>query len=218
MTGDGKLPLVTTPQDADPRSRTDAQEQTWVSQAQQGDLLAFNAIVERYQQVSYNLALRMLRDPSLAEDVTQEGFFSAYRNIERYRGGSLKSWILTIVANRARDILRSPARTRTSSLEAFTEGGDPGGPWAHPDDPPEQQAERAETARAVQDAIAQLPEDQRLVVTLVDLQQMDYEETARITSVSLGTVKSRLFRGRQRLKDLLRPVWELSDGAPRQNE
>ena len=209
---------MTTPADTNPESRTDAQEQTWVKQAQQGDLVAFNAIVERYQQMAYNLALRMLRDPSLAEDVTQEGFFSAYRNIQRYRGGSLKSWILTIVANRARDILRSPARTRTSSLEAFTEGGDPGGPWAHPDDPPDQQAERAETAQAVQAAIAQLPEDQRLVITLVDLQQMDYEEASRITGASLGTVKSRIFRGRQRLKELLRPVWELSDGAPRQNQ
>ncbi|MDA1036118.1 MAG: sigma-70 family RNA polymerase sigma factor [Chloroflexi bacterium] len=209
---------MTTPQDTEPQSRADAQEQTWVSQAQQGDLLAFNAIVERYQQFAYNLALRMLRDPSLAEDVTQEGFFSAYRNIGRFRGGSLKSWILTIVANRARDILRSPTRSRTSSLEEFTEGGDPGGPWAHPDDPPEQQAERNETTRAVQDAIAHLPEDQRLVITLVDLQQMDYEEAARITNVSLGTVKSRLFRGRQRLKESLRPVWELSDSAPRQNQ
>ena len=218
IVGDGKLRRVTTPQEPSPGPGTDPQEQSWVSQAQQGDLAAFNAIVERYQQIAYNLALRMLRDPSMAQDVTQEAFFSAYRNIERYRGGSLRSWLLTIVANRSRDILRSPARTRTSSLEAFTEGGDPGGPWAHPDDPPEVQAERAETARAVQDAVAQLPEDQRLVIALVDLQQMDYEEAARIAGVSMGTVKSRIFRGRRRLKELLRPVWELSESAPRQNQ
>lgn len=192
-----------------------AQEQVWVTQALEGDLVAFNAIVERYQQVAYNLSLRMLRDPSLAEDVTQEAFFSAYRNLSRYRGGSLKSWILTIVANRSRDILRSPARNRTFSIEAYTEGGDPAGPWHHPDDLPEEQAERAETSRLVRHAVNQLPDDQRMVVTLVDLQQMDYEEASRITGASLGTVKSRLFRGRQRLKESLRSVWELSTGADR---
>ena len=61
--------------------------------------------LERYQRYGYNLALRMLRDPSAAEDVTQDAFFSAYRNIGRYRGGSLRSWLLTIVANGARDVL-----------------------------------------------------------------------------------------------------------------
>ena len=206
---------MTTPPQQDSPDTAGVQEQAWVAQALAGDLVAFNAIVERYQQVAYNLSLRMLRDPSLAEDVTQEAFFSAYRNLSRYRGGSLKSWLLTIVANRSRDILRSPAHKRTSSLEAYTEGGDPGGPWRHPDDLPEEQAERAETTRLVRDAIDQLPDDQRIVVTLVDLQQMDYEEASRITGASLGTVKSRLFRGRQRLKDLLRPVWELSTDVDR---
>ena len=186
-----------------------------MAQALAGDLVAFNAIVERYQYLAYNLSLRMLRDPSLAEDVTQEAFFSAYRNLSGYRGGSLKSWLLAIVANRSRDILRSPAHKRTSSLEAYLEGGDPGGPWRQPDGLPEEQAERAETARLVREAIDHLPDDQRLVVTLVDLQQMDYEEASRITGASLGTVKSRLFRGRQRLKERLRPMWELSADAAR---
>ena len=77
-------------------------EQEWVRRAQEGDLVAFNAIVERYQRHAYNLALRMLRDPSAAEDATQEAFFSAYRNIAHFRGGSLRSWLLTIVANGAR--------------------------------------------------------------------------------------------------------------------
>ena len=208
-------PAVTIPPEQETQEKASAQEAVWVAQALKGDLVSFNAIVERYQQVAYNLAVRMLRDPSLAEDVTQESFFSAYRNLAQYRGGSLKSWMLTIVANRCRDVLRSPARTRTSSLDEALEAGDSGGHWAHPDSLPEEQAERAETSRLVRDAVAKLPEDQRMVVTLVDLQQMDYEEAARITGASLGTVKSRLFRGRQKLKELLRPVWELSDGGDR---
>ena len=203
---------------ADPdRDQQAAEDLAWAERAQQGDLVAFNAIVERYQQYAYNLALRMLRDPSAAEDVTQEAFFSAYRNITRFRGGSLRSWLLTIVANGARDTLRSPGRRRNTSLEAYTEGGDPAGPWHDPGDQPEEQAIRSETSRQVQAAVAQLPEDQRLVVTLVDLQQLEYEEAVRVTGATLGTVKSRLFRGRQRLRDLLRPEWELSKGAPRPN-
>jgi len=204
------MSYVSTPLSDPAGDRASEQERDGALQAQAGDLVAFNAIVERYQQYAYNLALRMLRDPSLAEDVTQEAFFSAYRNIASYRGGSLKSWLLTILANRARDLLRSPAHARTSSLEAYTEGGDPAGPWRSPDQLPEEQAEQAETSRLVRDAVSQLPDDQRMLITLVDLQQMDYEEASRITGASLGTVKSRLFRGRQRLKEILRPVWELS--------
>ena len=98
-----------------------AEEQQWAARARSGDLVAFNAIVERYQAMAYNLALRMLHDQASAEDVTQEAFFSAYRNIARYRGGSLRSWLLTIVANRARDVLRSPSRKRSFSLEARME-------------------------------------------------------------------------------------------------
>ncbi|MEX2431045.1 MAG: sigma-70 family RNA polymerase sigma factor [Dehalococcoidia bacterium] len=192
-------------------------EQEWVAQAQRGDVLAFNAIVERYQQAAYNLALRMLRDPSAAEDATQDAFFSAYRNIGKFRGGSLRSWILTILANGVRDTLRSPSRRRQTSLDEYIEDGDPGGPWEHPGASPEDEALRSETSRQVREALAQLPEEQRLIITLVDLQQLDYEEAAQVTGLNLGTVKSRLFRGRKRLAELLRPLWELSEQAPRQN-
>jgi RNA polymerase sigma-70 factor (ECF subfamily) len=203
-------------QTSDARSG-DSDEQEWVRLAQGGDLAAFNAIVERYQRMAFNLALRMMGDRSLAEDVTQEAFFSAYRNVGRFRGGSLKSWLLTIVANGARDQLRSLARRRVTSLEAFTEGGDPAGPWPDRDPLPDEQAERAETADLVHRALAQLPADQRAVISLVDLQQMEYEEAAEITGISLGTVKSRLFRGRRRLRDVLRPMLELSDAEARPN-
>ena len=199
-------------------STTDQDELAWVSRAQDGNLVAFNAIVERYQTRAYNLALRMLRSPSAAEDATQEAFFSAYRHIAGFRGGSLRSWILTIVANAARDELRAPSRRRPTSLEGYTEGGDPAGPWPDPDPLPDEQAVRAETSRQVRDAIDRLPEDQRLVVTLVDLEGLDYDEAARVARVPVGTVRSRLFRGRGRLRDLLRPALELSGDLPRQTQ
>ena len=191
-----------------PSDPTPDDERQWVTRARDGDLAAFNAIVERYQQLAYNVALRMLHDPSGAEDATQEAFFSAYRNLAGYRGGSLRSWLLTIVANAARDRLRSTHARRTTSLDAITTAGDPGGYWPSADPSPEMEAERAEDARAIQNALRQLPEDQRLVITLVDLQQLAYEEAANVTGVAVGTVKSRLSRGRDRLRVLLRPRLE----------
>ena len=200
-----------------PASLADADDQELVQRSQHGELAAFNAIVERYQRFAYHLALRMLRDPSEAEDVTQEAFFSAYRAIPRFRGGTLRSWVLTIVANGARDRLRSPHR-RTASLDAFIEGGDPGGPWPSPGPSPEEQVLQGETGRQVQAALAQLPTGQRLVVTLVDLQGLGYEEAAQAAQVSVGTVKSRLSRGRDRLRSLLRPVLEQSGELRRQSQ
>ena len=128
----------------------------------------------------------MLRDASLAEDATQEAFFSAYRRIGGFRGGNLRPWLLTIVANGCRDILRSPHRRRTSSLEETMEGGDPGGLLASPGPSPEDSAIQSELGRHVRDAVAQLPEDQRLVVSLVDLQGLDYEEASRAAKRLLG--------------------------------
>ena len=195
------------------RTQHDDREARWVADAQRGDLGAFNAIVERHQRAVYNLALSMLRDPASAEDATQDAFIAAYRNIGRYRGGSLSAWLLTIVANRARDRLRSPGYRRAVSLDAIVEAGDPGGPWPADEPGPADEAERAETVAAVRAAVTQLPDEQRLAVTLVDLQQLDYAEAASVASVPVGTLKSRLSRGRERLRDLLRPYLELP-GAP----
>lgn len=206
------LPTMTTP------DYNESDDQLLAQRAQGGDLAAFNAIVERHQKHAYNLALSMLRDPSAAEDATQEGFFSAYRAMGRFNGGNLRSWLLTIVANRCRDVLRSPQRRRNSSLEAFTEAGDPGGIWRDPGRTPEEATLQNETVNTVHAALAELPEDQRLIISLVDLQGMDYEEAARVTNVSLGTVKSRLSRGRDRLRTVLRPILELSGDLPRPDE
>ena len=183
--------------------------------AQRGDLSAFNGIVERYQQAVYNLALSMLRNPASAEDAAQDAFIAAYRNIGRYRGGSLSAWLLTIVANRARDRLRSPHYRRAVSLDAIVEAGGSGGAWPADEPGPADEAERTEAVTAVRAAVAQLPDDQRLAVTLVDLQQLDYGEAAAIASVPVGTLKSRLSRGRERLRVLLRPYLELPDAPTR---
>jgi RNA polymerase sigma-70 factor (ECF subfamily) len=183
-------------------------EQDLISRSQAGDLQAFNDLVELYQRSVFNLALRMLGSAETAEDATQDTFVSAYRAIARFRGGSFKAWVFKIAANSCRDKMRSARRASVTSLDnLIAEAGD----FIADDDTesPEDYAERRELGRLLADSLARLPEDQRLVVMLSDVQGLSYEEIAQVTGASLGTVKSRLNRARSRLRDLLLQRGEL---------
>ena len=178
-----------------------------VSQAQKGDLAAFNLIVERYQAHVFNLSARILGNRTTAEDITQETFISAYRAIKKFRGGSLRSWLLSIAANASRDFLRSSSRRPEQSLDESLLN--PGFQVVSGDESPEQQALRGELGDEIQRAILTLPADQRTVLVLIDVQGLSYEEAADSTGASLGTVKSRLNRARGRVRDYLRNHPEL---------
>ena len=191
-------------------------ESVLVQRAQQDDLQAFNVLVERYETQAYNLARRMLGDPAAAEDATQDAFISAYQNIRRFRGEHLRPWLLKIVANASRDVLRSPERRRTVSLEEIAAAGDP--PWPSKEESPEAYTLRQELGQEIQRGLQALPRDQRLVVILVDVQGLSYEEAALVTRASLGTVKSRLSRARANLRDYLRPKRELFSGVIRPDQ
>ena len=178
-----------------------------VSQAQKGDLAAFNLIVERYQAHVFNLSARILGNRTTAEDITQETFISAYRAIKKFRGGSLRSWLLSIAANASRDFLRSSSRRPEQSLDESLLN--PSFQVVSGDESPEQQALRGELGDEIQRAILTLPADQRTVLVLIDVQGLSYEEAADSTGASLGTVKSRLNRARGRVRDYLRNHPEL---------
>jgi RNA polymerase sigma-70 factor (ECF subfamily) len=193
----------------------DAVEQARVQAACAGDLDAFNALVEQYQGLVYNLSYRTLSDPEDAADATQEAFFSAYRHIGSFRGGSFKSWLLRIAVNACYDQLRRRQRRPADSLEALLE--QPGREQGLPDTAagPEPVALTAETAAAIQDGLARLPTDMRLAVVLCDVQSASYEEAAQALDVPIGTVKSRLSRGRAQLRDFLARRGELPGGPRR---
>lgn len=173
--------------------------------AQAGQLAAFNALVERYQGLVYNLCLRMLGEGS-AEDAAQETFFAAYRSIRSFRGGVFRGWLLRIAANQCYDQLR--LRQRRPSVELADDE-----PLADPDPSPEGAALSAETMVSLERAIRQLAPDQRLCVLLVDVQGLGYDEAAQTMNVNLGTVKSRLSRARARLRELLEPELRPLEGA-----
>lgn len=186
--------------------------------AQGGSLEAFNALVAKHQRAAYNLAARLLNDPSQAEDVTQESFLAAWSNLSTYRGGQFSAWLLRIVANRCYDELRRRQRRPADSLDALAT--EPAEVWTTqaPIEAPDDFAVRRELSQHLQRGIAALPADQRLILMLSDVQGHSYEEIATITNVNIGTVKSRLSRARARLRDELRHSGELFERYRRQQD
>ena len=193
-------------------------------QDRSGNTHCYNCIIETFQTQAYNLARRMLDDWALAEDAAQDSFVRGYRAFSQFRGDNIKAWVMRIVANTCRDMLRARRARPTVSLDPMP--SDPEDPAFIPSavdlpsglESPEDHAERQELNRFIQAGIAALPEEQRLAVVLVDVQGLDYEEAASVMSCSLGTVKSRLSRGRGRLRDFLRSTGELLPDPFRQEE
>lgn len=184
----------------------DTAESELVSRAQQGQLEAFNLLVDRHQQAAYRVALRYMRDSDLAADVTQDAFIRAYRALDTFRndrGNGFRSWLLRITANRALDVLRSRARRPAASLEAML--GQTASNWEPEaaEAGPTEQAERRALREYIEQAIGELGDEQRLAVILYDIEGYSYDEIAEITGAAVGTVKSRLHRGRARLREML---------------
>ncbi|MCY4580330.1 MAG: sigma-70 family RNA polymerase sigma factor [Chloroflexi bacterium] len=178
-----------------------------IRRSKEGDLDAFNEIVARYQRQVFNTAARVLGGTSHADDATQETFISAYRAIGSFRGVNLAPWLLRIAKNQCYDMIRSMRRRPADSLEENL--ANPSFVRAQSGGSAEDETLRSELGAEIQRAILSLPVDQRLVVTLIDVQGFSYEEAAEAAEVSIGTVKSRLSRGRARVRDHLRGLGEL---------
>jgi RNA polymerase sigma-70 factor (ECF subfamily) len=190
-------------------------------QDRSGSSYCYNCIIESYQAQAYNLARRLLNDWALAEDAVQESFVSGYRAFSQFRGENLKAWVMRIVANTCRDMLRSRRARPTVSLDPNPTDADDPRPSAvdlpSSEESPEDFAERNELRRTIEQGLASLSEERRLTVLLVDVQGMSYEEVAQIMDCSLGTVKSRISRARAELRDFLRGTGELLPSQFRQN-
>ena len=169
-----------------------------------GSLGAFNDLVRAYEQRVFNLCYRMLGDRDFAADATQEAFLSAYRALDRFRGGSFKAWLLRIAANACYDQSGPPAPPHPiAGPPAANEDDDAPLELPSPDrsTDPEDRALQAELSREIQHALAQLPHDQRIALIMVDIQGLSYEEIAAAMNTNLGTVKSRISRARFKMRD-----------------
>ncbi len=190
-------------------------ETALIKQAQNGDVTAFNRLILHYQGMAYNVAYRIMGGPQAAEDMTQDAFISAYQALNRFRGGSFKSWLMRIVTNRCYDELRKHKRRPQSSLEEITDENESPAFLRSPNEGPEGHSQRVELALAIEACLEALPDDQRVTAVLCDVEGYDYKEIAQITSSTLGTVKSRISRARNKLRDCLQGVAELLPAAYR---
>lgn len=171
-----------------------------------GETELFESLVLEHQTLVYNLALRMMSNPADAEDCAQEAFVKAYRSLPTFRGeASFSSWLYRLTTNVCLDALRAKKRRAETSLTAEDENGeetelsipDPG-------DGPEATAEKNERRALVHRALRQLPEDFRQVLLLRELGGLSYDEIGHEMQLEAGTVKSRIFRARKKLAELLR--------------
>lgn len=175
-----------------------------VSLSRDGHLEAFNSLVERHQAAVYTLCVRLLGDSHAAEDAAQETFLAAYRALARFDGGNVRAWLLRIAANQSKDELRRrKRRAPTDPLSDIFDGEEVPREIPADDPPPEVEAERHELNGLLQEALLELPFDQRNAVVLCDYYGFRYEEVASMTSSSVGTVKSRIHRGRERMRSIL---------------
>ena len=178
-----------------------------ITAAQQGDLDAFNQLVLSYQDMMYRIALRVIHDECSAEDATQDAMILAFRNIRSFRGGNFKSWLARVTVNASYDELRRGKRHLSMPLEQFTSEGDEieSPVWIKDMSAgPEERAETSELRSVMHQCIKSLVPDYRLMVILVDMEGMSYEEAARIAHVPVGTVKSRLARARMQIRGKMR--------------
>jgi len=179
------------------------EDQQLVQLVLDGDTEAFNDLVERHQSRAYNLCVRMLGDADAAADVAQDAFISAYKHLPSLRG-EFRPWLMRIVANGCRDVMRSQKRRPSVSLDLERDDDDtPAMQIADTGDGPEAALMKSELQKTIAGALAEIPDDQREVIILSDIQGLSYQEIADMTGINIGTVKSRLNRARSRLRELL---------------
>lgn len=195
-------------------------EQLLIARSQRGDTGAFNQLVLRYQQTAFTVILRMLGDRDIAADVTQETFLAAFRAMPSFRGGSsFRAWLLRIATNQACDHWRRAHRHPVDSLDSLTDEDEPYSASTMSslietgqDVNPEEALLTQELQQVIQRGLEELPLDQRVAVILCDVQGLSYEEIAVATQTTLGTVRSRIARGRVRLRRYLLKHRELLPG------
>lgn len=170
-----------------------------VAQAAAGRRVAFDRLVERYQEPIYRFAMRFFGDSEDAMDATQEVFIRAWRGIRSFQGRSrFKTWLYRIAANAFISIRQERKREQSSFLDFLSDW------FTRPaGNDPHMAVERAELLEVIQEKLAKLPEEYRIAVILRDFEDHRYDEIAEILEIGEGTVKSRINRGRRQLQEML---------------
>jgi RNA polymerase sigma-70 factor (ECF subfamily) len=189
------MPVVSAPPAAPP-------DPVLLDRFARGDKTALDDLFRRYRAVAYRVAHRLLGREADALDAVQDGFIKALTHLDRFRGhSSFKTWLLRIVSNAAMDLGRRRKRDGWNEKIESAFGPDRGAPDDHP--PPDAELERADLRRVIETALDRLPAAQRQTFVLHVDGELSYREVADALGISIGTVMSRLFYARQKLKTLL---------------
>jgi RNA polymerase sigma factor (sigma-70 family) len=185
--------------------RRDPADDLLVGRVADGDTAALGALYDRYGRPAYSLARRICADDGLAEDVVQEVFLAFWRDPHRFdpARGAFGSWLLTLVHHKSVDAVRRESAVRRRTVPAAEDGEE----WSAPPGPgADHAALGAVAAGQVREALGRLPDEQRRALALAYYGGYTQREVAALTGVPLGTVKSRMFTGVQRLRSALGPV------------
>ena len=198
-----------------------AMEKEIIERCQAGDLDSFDYLYNTYAEKVYQLAYRYFNSPDDASDIVQETFIRIYKSISGYRGDAqFSTWVYRIATNLCYDELRRRKKRQEDSFDADieTEKGSIAREIVDDGPSPHEKAESAERIRYLMEKLSFLPKEQRASVILRDIHGYSYQEIAEIQNCSLGTVKSRISRGRCAIKEMLSGEWELFTGIIGQNE
>lgn len=182
---------------------TDLQEKAWVDAAREGDMAAFEQLVLTYQKRVLSLANRMCRNPDDAAEAAQEAFLSAWQGLPFFRGdSSFSTWLYRLVSNACVDLLRREGRHQAAAGPSFN---DEDLNFDVPDTSPlpHEEAEKQELRELIEQGLQSLSPEYREVLILREMQQRSYDEISQILSLDVGTVKSRINRGRKKLRNFL---------------
>lgn len=184
-------------------------EEKLISRAAKGDASAFNELLGQHERKMYAVCLRMCGNHEDAQDCLQEAMLRVFRAISGFKGqATFSTWLYRVTMNTCLDELRRRKNKQTTSLDGLLDTG-----WSPSDelDTPEHHAVSGERRKAVRNLISELPEDMRSAVVLRDVEGFSYDEISAILNINVGTIKSRISRGREKLREKIRLSPELFD-------
>ena len=191
-----------------PDSLLALRDEDLIARVQTGDRRAFDVLVDRYKGRLYSFILRMVKDPTLAEELTQETLIRVFIHAEKYREiARFSTWIFTIATNLVRNRMRK--RSRRPHLLSLNPAPDEDETPIDPPDPtadPSRSLEGEELGALINIATNKIPEKYRVPFLLREVEQLTYEEIQQATGLKLGTVRSRINRARNKFRQYIKPL------------
>lgn len=201
----GCAPARSTPSDPPAALLSSADDQHLIQQCLSGNTEAFGELVLRYQDRLYNSLLLMVGAPEDARDLAQEAFVHAFRKLDSFRGdAAFYTWLFRIAVNATISFRRKAARQRSASVDSLKEVAGTEPPDQRTDSAPSSQIETQETQQLVRQALSELSEEFRMALVLTEIEGMSYEEAAVVAGCPIGTIRSRIHRARNELREKLR--------------